>query len=56
MRPSVFGSIGLLMTFGGLATVLLLAYPADLPFGLWALLPVLLGVSLRTLIRSWHRF
>lgn len=56
MRPSVFGSIGLLMTFGGLATVLLLAYPADLPFGLWALLPVLLGISLRTLIRSWHRF
>lgn len=56
MRPSVFGSIGLLMAFGGLATVLLLAYPADLPFGLWALFPVLLGGSLRTLIRSWHRF
>lgn len=56
MRPSVFGSIGFLMAGGGLATLLILAYPADIPFGIWVLVPMLFGLSLRALIRSWHRF
>ena len=56
MRPSVFGGLGFLILPGFGATMLLLAFPADIEPWVWGFMPLLLGAALRELIRNWHRF
>ena len=55
-RPSVFSGLGAMLLPGGAATIGLTMAPAQLPLWLWAALPVVFGLVLRSLFANWHRF